>query len=92
MKVIARLALVAGLVVGGPYVSIGSARAGQCMQAGGWGAKVLPGVAEFMAAAAMKNSAKARLGSSEIKVGPISQKCEQKGLWTECHARAKICT
>ena len=36
--------------------------AAQCMKAGGWGTGVLEGFASFMAEAAMKNAAKAKLG------------------------------
>jgi hypothetical protein len=38
----------------------------------------------------MKNSAKARLGDA-VKIGPISQKCEIKGLLYECTASARAC-
>lgn len=64
-----------GLLSAGP-----AAAAGKCMTAGGWGANVMHGVAEFMAEAALKNSAKARLGTDSPKIGPVAQKCEQKGL------------
>lgn len=92
MKTIVKMTLAASLGLGGLYAASGSAdAAAQCMKAGGWGANLMHGVAEFMAEAAMKNSAKARLGSDAIKVGNVSQKCEQKGLLVECIATAKVC-
>ena len=69
----------------------GTANAAQCMKAGGWGTGALQGFASFMAEAAMKNSAKARLGTDNPKIGPVTQKCEQKGLLYECIASAKAC-
>ena len=66
------------------------AHAQKCMTAGGYGTGLLEGFAAFMAEAAMKNSAKARLGEP-IKVGLVSKKCNQNGLLYECHARARAC-
>lgn len=81
-----RLALAMGLGL----TFVGSADAAQCMKAGGWGTGALQGFASFMAEAAMKNSAKARLGDG-VKIGPVSQNCESKGLLYECTATAKAC-
>ena len=69
---------------------VGSAGAAQCMKAGGWGTGALQGFASFMAQAAMKNSAKAKLGDN-VKIGPVSENCEIKGLLYECTASAKAC-
>ena len=44
------------------------AHAQRCMTAGGWGTGAFEGFASFMAEAAMKNSAKARLGD-DVKIG-----------------------
>jgi hypothetical protein len=87
MKTIARAALLVAAV----SLSVGSANAAQCMKAGGWGTGALQGFASFMAEAAMKNSAKARLGIDNPKIGAVSQKCEVKGLLWECTATAKAC-
>jgi hypothetical protein len=43
-----------------------------------------------MAEAAMKNSAKARLGDN-AKISPAKTKCEIKGLLYECNASARAC-
>jgi hypothetical protein len=50
----------------------------------------LEGFASFMAEAAMKNSAKAKLGDG-VKIGPVANKCEVKGLLYECNATARAC-
>jgi hypothetical protein len=50
----------------------------------------LEGFASFMAEAAMKNSAKAKLGDA-AKIGPVRNKCEVKGLLYECNATARAC-
>ena len=42
-------------------------------------------------AAAMKNSAKARLGTDSPKIGKVSKRCEWKTVNFECHARAQAC-
>lgn len=83
LTVTAALALPLGLAV--------SAEASQCIKAGGWGTGALESFASFMAEAAMKNSAKARLGDA-VKIGPAKTKCEIKGLLYECTASAKACT
>ena len=66
------------------------AHAQRCMTAGGWGTGAFEGFASFMAEAAMKNSAKARLGD-DVKIGAVTKKCGQKGLFIECTARARAC-
>jgi hypothetical protein len=62
-----------------------------CMKVGGWGTGALEGFASFMAEAAMKNSAKSRLGTDSPKIGAVAKKCELKGLLYECTARARAC-
>ena len=86
MKIFVRAALLAGLTVG----LVGSASAAQCIRAGGWGTGALESFASFMAQAAMKNSAKAKLGDA-VKIGPVAEKCEVKGLLYECNASARAC-
>ncbi|MDX2202770.1 MAG: hypothetical protein NW223_08465 [Hyphomicrobiaceae bacterium] len=66
------------------------AQAAQCMRAGGWGTGALQSFASFMSEAAMKNSAKARLGDA-VKIGPTKTKCEIKGLLYECTSSARAC-
>jgi hypothetical protein len=87
MKTLARMALIATLAV---LVQAGPAAAAQCMQVGGVGMGVLEGIAGFMAEAAMKNSAKARLGDS-AKIGKVSKRCAWKTVSFECTARAQAC-
>jgi hypothetical protein len=86
MKTIIRAAAITGATV----ILIGSAGAANCMKAGGWGTGAMEGFASFMAEAAMKNSAKAKLGDA-VKIGRVSQKCEVKGLLYECNATARAC-
>ncbi len=86
MKIVVRAALFAGLTVS----LVGSATAAQCIRAGGWGTGALEGFASFMAEAAMKNSAKAKLGDA-VKIGAVATKCEVKGLLYECNASARAC-
>ena len=62
----------------------------KCMQVGGVGMGVMEGFASFMAEAAMKNSAKARMGDA-VKIGKVSKKCEWKTVSFECTARAQAC-
>jgi hypothetical protein len=89
VKEFVRLALLAAFATA--FAASASAqKAGPCIKAGGWGTGALEGFASFMAEAAMKNSAKARLGDA-VKIGPVSQKCEMKGLLYECTATAKAC-
>ena len=86
MKIFVRAALLAGLTV----ALVGSAAAAPCIKAGGWGTGALEGFASFMAEAAMKNSAKAKLGDG-VKIGPVANRCEVKGLLYECNATARAC-
>lgn len=86
MKIVVRAALFAGLTV----ALVGGAAAAPCIKAGGWGTGALEGFASFMAEAAMKNSAKAKLGDG-VKIGPVANKCEVKGLLYECNASARAC-
>ena len=80
--VIGMAALVAGTTAGA---------AESCMRVGGWGTGALEGFASFMAEAAMKNSAKSRLGTDSPKIGAVAKRCEIKGLLYECTARARAC-
>ena len=90
MRLSGRLGLSA--VVGMALLAAGgSAQAASCMRVGGWGTGALEGFASFMAEAAMKNSAKARLGTDNPKLGRVSKKCEIKGLLYECTARTRAC-
>jgi hypothetical protein len=89
MNLFGRVGLIAAtvvvLLIGG-----GSARAATtCIKAGGWGtgARGLRLVHE----AAMKNSAKSRLGTDNPKLGAVAKKCELKGLLYECTARTRAC-
>ena len=85
-KTLIRATVLAGVTA----MLVGSAAAAQCIRAGGWGTGALEGFASFMAEAAMKNSAKAKLGDA-VKIGPVATKCESKGLLMECNATAKAC-
>jgi hypothetical protein len=67
------------------------AQAAKCIKSGGWGTGLLEGFASFMAEAAMKNSAKAKLGGDVVKIGAVNRKCEMKGLLYECTAFAQVC-
>ena len=58
------------------------------MQVGGVGMGVMEGFASFMAEAAMKNSAKARLGDA-VKIGKVSKKCEWKTVSLRVHGLAR---
>jgi hypothetical protein len=80
----------AGLLAGAIAMMSAGAHAAPCIKAGGWGTGALQGFASFMAEAAMKNSAKAKLGEA-VKIGPASTKCEVKGLLYECTASARAC-
>ncbi len=83
-------ALSATMLIAAIALGSGSAAAAQCIKAGGWGTGALQGFASFMAEAAMKNSAKAKLGDA-VKIGAPSTKCESKGLLYECTAYARAC-
>jgi hypothetical protein len=90
MKSIVRVAFLAGL--GAVLLTpIGAqAQGAKCIKAGGWGTGVMQGFAEFMAEAAMKNSAKAKFGDT-VKIGAVSRKCEWKNVAFECTATARAC-
>jgi hypothetical protein len=91
MKALVRVALIAAtgaLLLGAQH---GPAQAGKCVNVGGWGTGALEGFASFMAEAAMKNSAKAKLGDA-VRIGAVAKKCEIKTLLYECTARARACT
>jgi hypothetical protein len=90
MKKLVRTALIASFALALLQAQTGPAAAAQCMQVGGVGIGVLEGFASFMAEAAMKNSAKSRLGDA-VKIGKVSKKCEWKTVNYECHARAQAC-
>jgi hypothetical protein len=90
MKKLTRTALVAGFALTLVQAQAGAAAAAQCMQVGGLGTGLMEGFASFMAEAAMKNSAKARLGET-VKIGKVSKKCEWKTVSYECRARAQAC-
>jgi hypothetical protein len=90
MTTTSKRAVLAVLAMAGIGLTGGSAAAAQCIKAGGWGTGALQGFASFMAEAAMKNSAKAKLGDA-VKIGAPSTKCESKGLLYECTAYAKAC-
>ena len=87
MKTLVRIAFVAAtgaLLLGAQHAP---AQAGRCLTVGGWGSGALQGFASFMAEAAMKNAAKAKLGDA-VKIGAVAKKCEVKTLLYECTARA----
>lgn len=90
MKKYARAALIAGFGIALLQAQAGTAAAAQCMQVGGVGMGVFEGFASFMAEAAMKNSAKARLGDN-ARIGKVSKRCEWKTVSFECRARAQAC-
>jgi len=85
-KLSAAVVLAGGLLA----TAVLPAQAAQCMKAGGWGTGALENFASFMAEAAMKNSAKAKLGDN-VKISAVRTKCETKGLLYECTASARAC-
>jgi hypothetical protein len=89
MKKLARTALIAGFTLALLQAQAGPAAA-KCMQVGGVGMGVMEGFASFMAEAAMKNSAKSRMGDG-VKIGKVSKRCEWKTVSFECTARAQAC-
>ena len=91
MRLFGRLGLPA--VMGMAFLIAGSSAqaATTCIKAGGWGTGALEGFASFMAEAAMKNSAKSRLGTDDPKLGAVAKKCELKGLLYECTAKTRAC-
>ena len=91
MKKYIRATLIAGFGIALLQASAGTAAAAQCMSAGGVGIGVFEGFASFMAEAAMKNSAKARLGTDAPKIGKVNTRCQWKTVNFECHARAQAC-
>jgi hypothetical protein len=91
MKKLMRTALMTAFGLALMQATAGTASAAQCMTAGGVGIGVFEGFASFMAEAAMKNSAKARLGTDSPKIGKVSKRCEWKTVNFECHARAQAC-
>ncbi len=90
MRAFARMAIV--VAAGALLLSAqGSpARAEKCLKVGGWGTGALEGFASFMAEAAMKNAAKAKLGDA-VRIGAVAKKCEIKTLLYECTAFARAC-
>jgi len=90
MQKYVRAALIAGFGIALLQAQAGTATAAQCMNVGGVGMGVFEGFASFMAEAAMKNSAKARLGDG-ARIGRVSKKCAWKTVSFECHARAQAC-
>ena len=90
MKTSARAALLAGFGFALLQAQSGTAQAAQCVRVGGVGLGLMEGFASFMAEAAMKNSAKAKLGDA-VKIGKVSKKCEWKTVSFECTARAQAC-
>lgn len=90
MKKLTRNALIAGFGLALLQAHSGTAAAAQCVKVGGVGMGLLEGFASFMAEAAMKNSAKAKLGEA-AKIGKVSKKCEWKTVSFECTARAQAC-
>ena len=91
MKKNIRATFIAGFGLALLQASAGTAAAAQCMSAGGVGIGVFEGFASFMAEAAMKNSAKARLGTDAPKIGKVNTRCQWKTVNFECHARAQAC-
>ena len=91
MHLSCRVGLSAALVAAALVAGTSAQAATSCMRVGGWGTGALEGFASFMAKAAMKNSAKSRLGTDDPKIGAVAEKCELKGLLYECTARARAC-
>jgi hypothetical protein len=89
MKKHVRAALIGGLGIGLLQAQAPTAAA-QCQQVGGMGIGLFEGFASFMAEAAMKNSAKARVGEN-AKLGKVNTRCAWKTVNYECHARAQAC-
>ena len=88
MKARVRTALAAATLT---IVLSGSpAYAETCQKFGGWGTGALESFASFMAEAAMKNAAKAKFGDN-VKIGPVTKKCEVPTVLVECRAFARAC-
>jgi hypothetical protein len=90
MRTIEKRVLLAMLTAATIALASGPVAAAQCIKAGGWGTGALQGFASFMAEAAMKNSAKAKLGDA-VKISAPDTKCEMKGLLYECTSSARAC-
>ena len=90
MQRLLRFGQIAAVAVALSGALVAPAYALKCMTAGGWGTGAFEGFAAFMAQAAMKNSAKGKLGD-DVHIGAVTKKCAQKGLLVECTARARAC-
>ena len=91
MKALVRAAFAAAAVTALLSTQVGPAHAAEtCQKFGGWGTGALESFASFMAEAAMKNAAKAKFGDN-VKIGPVSKKCEVPTLLYECKAFARAC-
>jgi len=84
------MVLLAAIAILAAALSAHAASPAKCQKFGGWGTGALQGFASFMAEAAMKNAAKAKMGDA-VKIGAPATKCELKGLLYECTASAKAC-
>jgi hypothetical protein len=79
------------IVIAVSLTSVDAAQAsGSCIRAGGSGFGVVQGFASFMARATMNNSAK-KIGGDHIKIGKVSETCNQSGLMHSCKATASAC-
>jgi hypothetical protein len=91
MKSCVRVALATAIAATALHAAVTTpVSAAQCQRFGGWGTGAFQGFASFMAEAAMKNAAKAKMGDA-VKIGAPATKCELKGLLYECKAFAKAC-
>jgi hypothetical protein len=91
MQALVRLSLLAAVSAVLLHAFAGpAASAAKCQRFGGWGTGALQGFASFMAEAAMKNAAKAKMGDA-VKIGAPTTRCQSKGLLYECTAYAKAC-
>ena len=88
MKAFVRAAFAAATITAA--VGASPAYAETCQRFGGWGTGALESFASFMAEAAMKNAAKAKFGDN-VKIGPVTKKCEVPTLLYECRAFARAC-
>jgi hypothetical protein len=88
MKAFARATLAAAAITVG--VGVAPAYAETCQRFGGWGTGALESFASFMAEAAMKNAAKAKFGDN-VKIGPVTKKCQVPTVLVECRAFARAC-
>ena len=90
MKKHMRAGVTAGLGIALLQALASTPAAAQCMQVGGMGIGLFEGFVSFMAEAAMKNSAKSRLGDN-ARLGKVNTHCAWKTVNYECHARAQAC-